>query len=129
MAQDPFSDPTTASGARVTDFEGRLLLLTPIEYREEVETEYGEKDCVEANIVVLDEKDPTASERHDSILLFQGQLIGQTKAKVGKGLVLGRLGKGEPKKKGHNPPWRLLDPEEADRVVARAYLTSVAPEL
>jgi hypothetical protein len=128
MTDDLFNAPASASGVKVTEFEGKLLLVTPTSYEEKIDTSFGEKDAVKANVVVLDEKSPTSSEKHDGMLFFQGRLIGQTKPFVGKGLVLGRLGKGEAKK-GQNAPWQLEDPTDPDKDVARAYLTSVAPEL
>lgn len=128
MSADPFNDPGTASGARITDYEGRLLLITPTGYREEIETMHGTKDAVEANVVVIDEDAPTSSEKHEGLLLFQGRLIGQTKGFVGKGLVLGRLGKGTAEK-GKNAPWELATATDEEKDKARAYLTSVSPEL
>lgn len=125
---DPFSNPATASGTKVTEFEGSLLLVTPTGYEEGIETSFGTKDAVKANVVVIDEADPTASVKHDDMLLFQARLIGQTKSFVGKGLVLGRLGKGEAKK-GQAAPWQLADATDDDKVKARAYLASVAPAL
>jgi hypothetical protein len=128
MTTDPFSGPASASGVKVTEFEGRLLLVTPTNYEEGIETQYGAKDAVRASVVVIDEEDPAKSEKHDDVLMFQGRLIGQTKPFVGKGLVLGRLGKGEAKK-GQSAPWMLEDPTDDDKVKGRAYLASVAPSL
>lgn len=128
MTTDPFSGPASASGVKVTEFEGRLLLVTPTAYEEGIETQYGAKDAVRASVVVIDEEAPEKSEKHDDVLMFQGRLIGQTKPFVGKGLVLGRLGKGEAKK-GQSAPWMLEDPTDDDKVKGRAYLASVAPSL
>lgn len=128
MTTDPFSGPASASGVKVTEFEGRLLLVTPTAYEEGIETQYGAKDAVRASVVVIDEEAPEKSEKHDDVLMFQGRLIGQTKPFVGKGLVLGRLGKGEAKK-GQSAPWMLEDPTDDDKVKGREYLASVAPSL
>ena len=128
MSTDPFSGPASASGVKITEFEGRLLLITPTSYEEGIDTAYGEKDAVKANLVVIDEDNPANSEQHEGILMFQGRLIGQTKPFVGKGLVLGRLGKGEAKK-GQSAPWMLLDPSDDEKKIGRAYLASVAPSL
>lgn len=125
---DPFSGPASASGVKITEFEGRLLLITPTSYEEDIETSFGTKDAVKANVVVLDEKAPADSENHEGILMFQGRLIGQTKPFVGKGLVLGRLGKGEAKK-GQSAPWMLDDPTDAEKKIGREYLSSAAPSL
>lgn len=125
---DPFSGPASASGVKITDFEGDLLLITPTGYEEGISTSYGEKDAVRANVVVIDEADPAKSEEHRDVLMFQGRLIGQTKPFVGKGIVLGRLGKGEAKK-GQSAPWMLLDPTDDDKTKGRAYLAAKAPTL
>lgn len=128
MSTDPFSGPASASGVKITEFEGSLLLITPTSYEEGIETSFGTKDAVKANLVVIDEKSPADSDAHEGILMFQGRLIGQTKPFVGKGLVLGRLGKGEAKK-GQSAPWMLLDPTDDEKEIGRAYLASVAPSL
>lgn len=41
------------------------------------------------------------------------------------GKVLGRLVKGEPSKPGMRPPWKLDNPTDADRQIARDYLRAV----
>jgi hypothetical protein len=123
VSQDPFSNPSEG-GVKITDYEGKLLLITPTEYKTEVPTSFGEKDCVVANVAVLDGDDV---EELDDVYIFQGRLIGQTKAKVGKGMVLGRLGKKAPEKAGHSPAWTLEDPTEDDKVAARAYLKTKEP--
>lgn len=122
---DPFSNPS-AGGTKVTDYKGSLLLITPKEYKEAVPTAYGEKDAVSVDLVVLDGTDE-APEEHADVLLFQGVLIGQTKSKVGKGMVLGRLGQRPASKPGQNPAWALEDPTDEDKVAARAYLAEKDP--
>jgi len=129
---DPFSAP--AQGTKVTAYNGALLLVSPYDYRENVQTSFGEKDAVEANVVVLDEpKDgfpegESAPHEAEGVLLFQGVLIGQTKAKVASGgMVLGRLGQRPPSKPGQNPSWVLEDPTEDDKQKARDYLATKDP--
>jgi len=129
---DPFSSP--AKGARVTDYKGALLLISPYDYKENVATSFGEKDAVEANVVVLTE--PTdgfpegqgpAPHVAEGVLFFQGVLIGQTKAKVAsKGMVLGRLGQRPVSKPGQNPAWALEDPTDEDAQKARDYLATLS---
>jgi hypothetical protein len=125
---DPFNDPASGSGVKVTEFEGRLLLITPTGYEEGISTDFGEKDAVRANIVVIDEKAPGESERHDDVLMFQGRLIGATKKFVGKGMVVGRLEKGEAKK-GQSAPWQLATASDDEKTLARTYLASTSPDL
>ena len=125
---DPFNDPAAGSGVKITEFEGRLLLITPTGYEEEIDTVHGKKDAVRANVVVIDEKAPGESERHDDVLIFQGNLIGATKRFVGKGMVVGRLGQGEAKP-GKKAPWILTTASDEEKTLARTYLASTAPEL
>lgn len=132
MSDDPFSNPS-AGGSKITDYHGSLLLITPTEYRTEVPTTFGEKDAVAANVAVLDEPregfpdGESAPLELDNVLIFQGVLIGQTKAKIGKGMVLGRLGQRPASKPGQNPAWALEDPTDADKDAARAYLKTKDP--
>lgn len=123
---DAFSSPSEASsGIKITDFKGRLLLVTPTEYVENITTSFGDKDAVRADIAVLD--GPDAGSTHDSILIFQGTIIGQTKNRIGKGMVLGRLGQKAASKPGYNPAWILEDPTDEDKTVARAHLAGISP--
>ena len=125
---DPFSKPAAGGKFTAADHKGKLLLITPTSYEQGIATTFGDKDAVKANIVVIDEGNPSGSEVIEDALLFGGVLIGQTKSFVGKGLVLGRLGQGTAKK-GQNAPWLLEDPTDAEKDKARAYLASQAPQL
>jgi hypothetical protein len=124
---DAFSAPAAGGKFSAKDHNGALLLITPTEYRENVETTFGKKDAVAANVVVIDEKNVSGSEEIADALIFGGVLIGQTKSKIGKGMILGRLGQ-KPTDKG-NPAWVLADPTDAEKDVARAYLATKAPQL
>lgn len=125
---DPFSSPATGGRFSAENNKDKLLLITPRSYEQGVQTTFGAKDAVKADIVVIDETDPTRSEEIDDALLFGGVLIGQTKSFIDKGLVLGRLGQGTAKP-GQKPPWVLADPTDAEKDVARKYLASKAPQL
>lgn len=116
---DPFSDPS--SGVKITEYDGRLLLVTPLVYTESVNTQYGDTDCIDAEVVVLD--GPGAPEDLGSVRIFQNALIGSLKPKIGrdKAMTLGRLGQGVAKN-GNNPPWILNAANDADKKVARDYL-------
>lgn len=119
---DPFAS-AGAAGVKITDYEDQLLLLRPTEYIEHMKTEYSDdKDAVVADVVVLD--GDGAPEDLGEVYIFQGGLIGQLKNKIGKtpDMVLGRLGKGEAKKKGYSAPWKFLTPTEEDKEKAREYL-------
>lgn len=115
---DMFDSP--ASGVKITTFEGELLLVAPKEFKEGVLTSFGPADYVEADVTVLDGQHK--GEHHGAVRMFQKQLIGQLRPKVGTGrMVLGRLGRGEAKA-GQSAPWVLKDPTEDDKNKARQHL-------
>lgn len=122
---DPFKDPSEG-GVKITDYEGNLLLVSPTEYKTEVPTSFGEKDCVVADIVVLD-SETGEPEALDNVYMFQGKLIGATKSAVGKGMVLGRLSKEPATKPGYSPAWILKDASDEDKQTARDYLAKLEP--
>jgi hypothetical protein len=119
---DPFSAPSAGGGSKITDHEGCLLLITPRSHEQGIQTSFGEKDAVKADLVVLD--GPNANTVETDVLIFQAQLISQTKGRINKGMVLGRLGKVPATKAGFSPSWALSDPTEDDKVTARRYLAS-----
>ena len=125
---DAFSAPAAGGRFNAETNKGNLLLITPNEYKTGISTTFGVKDAIDAKIVVIDEKDVNESEEVDGALLFGGVLISQLKSKIGKGMVLGRLEQGDAKP-GQKPPWRLADPTDAEKDVARAYLATKAPQL
>lgn len=119
---DMFDAP--ASGAKITNFEGALLLLQPTEYRENIATSFGPADAVVTEVAVLDGRD--SGQKHSGVLIFQKALMGQLRPKVGSGrYVLGRLGRGVAKA-GQSAPWMLLDPTDADKDTARAHFAAAA---
>lgn len=114
---DMFDEPST--GARITDFAGCLLLVTPTEYRDEVMTVRGPTDAVVADLTVLD--GDHAGETHPGTMIFQKVLKGQLRGKVGTGRsVLGRLMQGSAKP-GQSAPWILASPTDADKNTARTH--------
>ncbi|GGM55841.1 hypothetical protein GCM10012275_28700 [Longimycelium tulufanense] len=119
---DQFDGPGSASGIDWNEYNGRLLLIAPLS-REEVNTQnYGVKEAIRADVIVLDGDD--APEGYPDVLIFPKVLQGQLRSNVGKGRMnLGRLMQGEARK-GQKPPWILADPTDADREKARAYLAS-----
>lgn len=119
---DQFDSPST--GAKITEFEGLLLLCTPTEHREAIATAFGPADAVITDIVVLD--GPHAPLRETGVLVFQKALQGQLRPKIGTGrMVLGRLGRGQAKA-GQSAPWILTEPTAEDQDAARAYLSGAA---
>lgn len=117
---DEFDGPGSASGVKWSELQGRLLLIKPTSVESGVETTFGTKEAVKADVTELD--GPDANTTHSEVLIFPRVLIGQTKSKAGTGkYVLGRLGHGAAKP-GQQPPHQLGDPTDADKDVARRYL-------
>lgn len=115
---DEFDAP--ASGVKVTEFEGMLLLCKPSSFTENISTTFGPADAVEMELSVLD--GTKAGQTHHGVRVFQKALIGQLRPKVGTGrMVLGRLGRGQAKA-GQSAPWVLHDPTDADKQTARDFL-------
>lgn len=120
---DPFAVADTG-GVNIKDYEGYLLLVTPTEYIENVDTTNGPTDVVDADMVVLDGED--APEEIDGVRIFQNVLIGALRKRIGKkqNMLLGRLAISTEKKKGQNAPWIFQAPTDEDKEVARKYIES-----
>lgn len=121
---------TVGEYVAVKDLLGNLVLFTPTEYLEEVTTDFGTKDAVLTDVVVLDA--PGGPVEYRDITIFQAAMIGVLKRrvpKVGPGgdivrpgsKVLGVIGKGEGKK-GQQAPYKIMDVDDAQRQMARDYL-------
>lgn len=123
MSDDPFDAP---GGGDLFDWEShnrRLLLITPHSIEEGIKTDFGEKNATRADIVVLGEPGAGPDEVIRDTLIFPQYIQGQVRSVVGTGrMTLGRLGQGEAQR-NQKPPWLLSDPTDADKAIARAYLT------
>ena len=115
---DDFSSPGTAVGIQWEDYKGALLLFTVKGVETEIPTRYGDSDAVRVAINVLD--GANEGDGFADTLVFPKVLQAQLRGSVG-GRVLGRLSQGE-KKSGQNAPWKLEDPTEADKTLARAWI-------
>ena len=120
---DPFDSPGTG-GDRIhwDDVIDTLLLFTVHSVERGIDTSFGEADAVKCDIAALD--GDHKAETWEGALVFPRVLQSQLSGKVG-GMVLGRLGKGEAKP-GQSAPWKLDDPTDADRDIARKYLAHIA---
>lgn len=117
---------TAGAYVAVKDLLGELVLFTPTEYVEEQPTDFGTKDAVITDVVVLTAEGGPAE--YSDVMIFQGALIGQLKRKIPAGRkLLGRIAKGEAKK-GQNAPYILEAPSDADKQIARNYLAGVKIE-
>lgn len=120
MSADLFDAPSSSSGIKWDDLNGRLLLVTPNEVVDEITTNYGATSAIRADIVVLD--GPEAPEEIIDTLIFPKVLQSQVRKNAGTGRMnLGRLGQGT-KKPGQSAPWMLADPTDDDKAVARSYI-------
>ncbi len=117
---DEFDAPASAAALNLDEINGRLLLLKPTKIEEGVVTALGTKDATVADVAVLDGGDATVLK---DVFVWPKVLQAQLKPKVGSGrYVLGRLGQGLAKP-GQNAPWKLFDADDADKQVARKFLT------
>lgn len=125
--RDEFDTP--GAYVAIKDLLGELVLFTPTEYVEEVTTDFGTKDAINTDLVVLTAEGGPAE--YTDVMIFQGSLIGTLKRKTPvytNGIltregrkVLGVIAKGEAKK-GQNAPYVLDAPDDAQKQVARDYL-------
>jgi hypothetical protein len=120
MSDDMFDGPSSSTGIKWEDINGRLLLITPHSVEVGIKTSFGDTDAVRADVTVLD--GPDAPTDYRDTLIFPKVLQGQVRSNAGTGRMnLGRLGQGN-KKPGQSAPWMLGDPTDADKQVARAHL-------
>jgi hypothetical protein len=119
-----FSAPVANEGVKVADFNGHLLIVSPIEFKANIQTVNGPADAIEVNVVDLD-----TNEEHISLLWFNVALKNALKPLIGQ-KVLGRIGQGVAKP-GKNPPWLLNDATgDADAVAkANAYIAGALPKV
>lgn len=126
--ENQMSDDFSRAGmARVTDYQDNLLLFTPREYLTDVATKFGNTDCVESDVVVLDGED--GIEELTDVRIFQGNLVGALKNKIGSSrpMHLGRLrAVDNPKQTGKDakPMWILEPPTDDDAQTARDYIAT-----
>lgn len=116
-----FNQPGAASGDKIEldKYLGRLLLIWPKEKKNVATEAFGEKECLVADVVVLE----TGEELRD-VFLFPGVLIGQLKGYIGNpNPALGRLTKGLPKP-GKQAAWQLDDFTPQDASMASAWINS-----
>lgn len=117
---DPFASPAPPSdGIDWTSHNGRLLLFT-VGDTDTVNTSFGEKEAVRADVAVLDGTE--AGTTYTDTLVFPKLLVSQLKSRAGQ-KVLGRLGQGQAKP-GQKPPWILAEATPADKQIGVAYLAN-----
>jgi hypothetical protein len=118
----PFSQPDNSVGDKfeAATHLGRLLLIYPTAYKANIQTQnFGERDGVEADIIVLDA--PGGPQVLKNTMIFPGVLVRQTKSRLNE-MVLGRLIQGAPTGKG--TPWMLADYTEQEAAQAMQYINA-----
>ncbi|GEM_PF-3079117 len=115
---NPFATPASASGINWENLAGRLLVIEPHSVETGIQTSFGAKDAVRADVHVLDGTE--AGTTYGDSLIFPGVLISQLRPNLGQ-KVPGRLGQGNAKP-GQRPPWKLDDPSEEDMQRCMAWL-------
>jgi hypothetical protein len=115
-----FSAPSMSeNGPKVADLAGKLLIITPTDYKTGIKTIHGDAEAVEVSLVNLDD-----NKNYDGVLFFNVALRNSLKQKIGQ-KVLARIGQGTAKP-GKSAPWILLDAttDPAALAKANAYLGS-----
>jgi hypothetical protein len=114
-AKMAFIAPSSSSSdsVKVADLNGHLLIVSPIEFKANIQTVNGLADAIEVNLIDLD-----TNEEHNSVLWFNVALKNALKPLIGQ-KVLGRIGQGIAKP-GKNAPWLLLDATADAEAVAKA---------
>lgn len=133
---DGFAKPSDAKGGggwklAADENVGKLLCMTPLR-KEMVSTEdYGNKEVIVTDIVVIDEKKPEKSIEHKEVFVFGAWLQGSLREHIGTDQrVLGRLVKsteGKDGKTGKGYVWKFEDADDDDVDTARAYYASLNP--
>lgn len=133
---DGFARPSDAKGGggwslASDENVGLLLCMTPLR-KETVNTEdYGAKEVIVADVVVIDEKKPEKSVEHEEVFVFGAWLQGSLREHIGTDQrVLGRLVKsteGKDGKTGKGYVWKFEDADDDDVDKARAYFSSLNP--
>lgn len=111
IMDDEWGRPTEVTGeyARPSDLKGHLLIVYPIGYVDEIQTQYGPSDAIIVDVVDLDDKDEQgiAGKVYRRSTFFQNLLIGSLKSQIGT-KVLGVMGQSVAKQ-GRNPGWIIVD--------------------
>ena len=108
---DEWGRPTEVTGeyARPSDLKGHLLIVYPLGYVDEIQTQYGPSDAIIVDVVDLDDKNDQGlpGKVYRRSTFFQNLLIGTLKANIGT-KVLGVMGQSVAKQ-GRNPGWIIID--------------------
>jgi hypothetical protein len=116
-----FASPLTASaGPKAADLAGQLLIITPLDYRKDIDTVNGKADAISCDVVNLD-----TNETHSDVLFFNIAIRNSLKGLLGQ-KVLCRITQGVAKP-GKTAPWILADASQDAAAVAKAKAYSGVP--
>lgn len=132
MADDPFKSGS-GSAQGLAQFEDQGILVIPLEYLPKVKTTNGEKDAIDCDVVAFG---PDGAEEVDGVRIFSMTLIAAMKRQAQYNenhdvdpatghprMTLGVLFRDvENQKKGQNAPWKLAEPDDKLKALARDYL-------
>jgi hypothetical protein len=114
-----FQQPSQGDRLAMADVFGSLVLIWVREYREDIQTAYGEKDAIACDVHVLD--GAKGGEKFEHTLIFGGALIGSLRSAAGGDPVLGRISQGV-SKPGQNAPWIIQPFTAEDAALATSYI-------
>jgi hypothetical protein len=111
MTEEEWGRPAEVGGefARPADLNGHLLIVYPLGYVENIQTQFGPSDGICVDVVDLDDKDDRGrpGKVYRASNFMQGQLIASLKNQIGS-KILGVMGQGQGKP-GRNRPWIIVD--------------------
>jgi len=113
-----FNEPSSGDFLDFDELNGSLLLFTVLEEQKGINTTFGAKDAIIADVVVLD--GDQAGTMYEDSMVFPLVLRAQLKRSIGE-MVLGRLTTGTAKP-GQKAPWTLTAATDADKAVATAFV-------
>jgi hypothetical protein len=125
---NPFSSGDEGGG-KLNEFMDKLLIVTPTEFQAQVSTSVGESDMILADLVVIDEKDPTKSQVVREVPVWGKVLVPALKRILdnpGRPPAFGRLGKGKKREGGKSPAIILASPSDDEIALAIKYNESQA---
>lgn len=107
-----------SGGIKWEDLKGKLLVIEPLSFEQNIQTAYGSADAVKANVFAL--TGPKESEDYIETLVFPKLLASQLRSQIGN-MVVGRLSQGVAKA-SQSPPWVLEQATPDDLAKAEAWV-------
>lgn len=121
-----FNDPGTGGDQLpLDDLGGALLLVDVHEQMPEMPTVHGPSTPIRCDVYVLD--GPLKASEYIDALVFPRILQMQLRGSIG-GKVIGRLGRGAPRKAGQSPPWELSKATDGDKAIGERFLAFLATQ-